>query len=65
MEGINEAKERNRTKGAEGTSAESMEIKVRVSEHDSGSWELGVSKAAGRESVGEEVAEGRRGVRGG
>lgn len=27
--------------------------KVRVSEHDSGTWELGVSKAAGRGSVGE------------
>lgn len=61
-----EAKQRKRTEGAEGALAESTEIKVRVSQQDSGTWELGVSKAAGRgTSWGEEVAEGRRGVRGG
>lgn len=44
--------------------AESIEIKARISEQGSGIWELGVSKAAGRGiSWGEEVAEGRRGVR--
>lgn len=47
---------------AEGTWAESIEIKVRISQQDSRTWELGVSKAAGRGiSRGEEVAEGRRG----
>lgn len=67
MEGIKEAKERKRTKGAEGTLVESIEIKVGISQQDSRTWELGVSKAAGRGiSWGEEVAEGRRGgIRGG